>query len=346
MNSTSDSSPPRHPPPPQSEIEVIGGAFHPDRIEIQDFTAYPLTLDLRSWDEFARDHVPGAVHLPMERAFATDRYTLRDSALPEPLSPEVEELLMRVPRGHYVLVYDARADRDAMQLARSLERRGAFVDVLPGGWAAYRQWVDAGLEVLPRLVSWRVLASPVACETSAVLERMVRIGHQVLDLQRLAGDWFGSPLAPGRQPHQEALDTAIVDTLREFDGRRPVWTNFVPAQLGSLRLRLAVSDAVAVGSLYRLEVPLAERLRHWRWRDPAGVVAAERLGRRRGLAGAPQGAGGDALLAATLHEVLEPELEARIASAGVARRELPTLVIESFEPARLTAAIRRWLRPR
>ncbi|MCK7497181.1 MAG: hypothetical protein MZW92_44900 [Comamonadaceae bacterium] len=241
-------------------------------------------------------------------------------------------LLARVRPGQRVLLYCTSGEPTARNLAAALRLQGLGADVLPGGWDSYRQWVRAGLELLPRLVSWRVLASPLGCETSRVLGSMgAHETHQTLDLQRMAGWTVGPRPATGAQPSQEAFETAIIDRLRDLSAEQPVWTSFVPRQLGALELPPALADAIAVSPLYRLDVPLPERLRHWRESDC-----------HTGEPGGGQDAT-DEDLGETLVGELASELEAQVSAVDIARPELPVLTIDSFEPAPLATAIRAWL---
>ncbi|MBK1611915.1 hypothetical protein CKO44_00325 [Rubrivivax gelatinosus] len=334
-NTNSSHQGPQHPPAPVSDIESIGGYFHTNRIEIQDFRYYALVVDLRPRIDFERDHLPGAFHyVPGDPDDSSGGARLAQEAAPRSYMPDpLGTLLARVRPGQRVLLYCTSGEPTARNLAAALRLQNLGVDVLPGGWDSYRQWVRAGLELLPRLVSWRVLASPLGCETSRVLDSMgAHETHQTLDLQRMAGWTAGSRQAAGTQPSQEAFETAIIDRLRDFSAERPVWTSFVPRQLGALELPPALGDAIAVSPLYRLDVPLPERLRHWRHSDAedAGEPASG-----QDVA--------DEMLAATLLGELAPDLEAQVSAVGISRRELPVLAFDSFEPAALSAAIRAWL---
>ena len=46
-----------------STIETT--AVHPHQLEVQDFASYALIIDARSPHEYAEDHIPGAVNLPV-----------------------------------------------------------------------------------------------------------------------------------------------------------------------------------------------------------------------------------------------------------------------------------------
>ena len=77
--------------------------------------------------------------------------------------------LGRLEPGDSVLVYsDNRADSELW--AASLRPYGFVVDVLGGGWAAYRRWIDAALELLPRVLSLRLLSAPAASGLDRVLQ--------------------------------------------------------------------------------------------------------------------------------------------------------------------------------
>ena len=77
--------------------------------------------------------------------------------------PELSSALLAavasVRQDQALLVYCDQGGRVSRPVARALRWRGWTVDVLPGGWINYRRWVLAGLEVLPRLVAFRVIAA-------------------------------------------------------------------------------------------------------------------------------------------------------------------------------------------
>lgn len=84
--------------------------------------------------------------------------------------------------GASVLVYCDRGRLDSLVWADPLKALGYRVDVLGGGWGNYRRWVDAGLEVLPRALTFRrLLAQPISglcLVLDQLADRMGRYGNE------------------------------------------------------------------------------------------------------------------------------------------------------------------------
>ncbi|HEX6363746.1 MAG TPA: tRNA 2-selenouridine(34) synthase MnmH [Albitalea sp.] len=251
---------------------------HPHQLDIQDFASYSLIIDARSPHEYDEDHLPGAVNLPVvdDDQYAevgtkhkTDKhaaylvgvaYSLRN------IAGHIEPLISRYSPKDRFLVYCFRGGKRSRLWADNLRTIGFPVDVLPGGWKAYRRWVRASLETLPAALAYRVLAGPTGCGKTRVLHELARQGHQVLDLEALArhrGSLLGE--LPGEaQPSQKYFDTLVLDAMRAFDPRRPVWVEAESKKIGNLQIPEALYEAMHRSPVVHLEAPMAERVRLWR----------------------------------------------------------------------------------
>jgi tRNA 2-selenouridine synthase len=77
-------------------------------------------------------------------------------SVPE-LPPARAAAVSQIRPDQAILVDCGRSGLVSASVAQVLRRRGWTVDVLYGGWINYRRWVQAGLELLPRLVEFRVM---------------------------------------------------------------------------------------------------------------------------------------------------------------------------------------------
>lgn len=346
-------------------VESLAGVFHPHAIEVQDFSFYALVMDLRTPREYAIDHLPGALRFdppPMSPQMLTTSHDVNLSPTTlraeEPslaaLTPAMDAALAGVKLDEAVLVYGGESSATAHAIARTLRWRGLTADVLPGGWPNYRRWVQAGLEVLPRLVPWRVIACTLGSESARVLSALRALGHQVLDVESLAGARrFAGSAPPAPQPDQAGFDGQLLHALRALDALRPVWVDESAARLGSIALPGAMVDALAVAPIAALHVPLAERVRAWRADDPAGVEVDAVLRALEGQeppAMLPQrwrdlesSGDVDGVLSSVLRDHLDAlAVDARAARSG-RRHALPPLVASTLEPEGLRQAIADWL---
>lgn len=253
-------------------IESLAGTFHPHAIEVQDFPYYARVIDLRPRAEYENDHIPGAASVEAPEDLSgralTDSHTAAPVAADEPglaqTWPALDAALAGVRFDEAVLVYCGRGGLVSTPVARALRWRGWTTDVLPGGWINYRRWVQAGLEVLPRMVPFRIVACTLGSENARVLGALRGASEQVLDLEALASHRrFAFAPAAAAQPSQPWFESLLLHELRSFDPRRPVWVADVGPDLGAVSLPGALRDALAIAPLARLETPVDSRVDAW-----------------------------------------------------------------------------------
>ncbi len=235
---------------------------------------YALIVDVRTPKEYEEDHVPGAINLPVvtQAEFAEvgtlhrsdphaaylqgAQYALRNVAR------YIAEVFAAYPARSRLLVYCFRGGKRSKAFSDPLKTIGFHVDVLPGGWKAYRAWVREELAALPPRLSWRVLAGSTASGKTRLLQALGEAGAQVLDLEGLASH-RGSLLGglPGEpQPAQKRFDSALLAKLRGFDAARPVWVEDESKKIGRLQLPDSLYTAIQSAPVYELQTPLPARV--------------------------------------------------------------------------------------
>lgn len=269
-----------------THLASLDSLVHPHQIEVQEFSSYALVIDARSTEAYQEDHIPGAVNVPVSGLRASVPESDATALVAQDAEPSVPYLLAALltglGAGASVLVYCDRGGLDSLVWADPLKALGYRVDVLGGGWVNYRRWVTAGLEALPRALTFRRLVAPLAGGMCRVIDRLVKLGEQVLDLTALAGQRLlpGLTLPGDMQPSQAAFDTALLSTLRSFDPRRPVWTRDGINGLGGVALPPSLSDVLQRAESLWLEVPTTVRAQAWTERmvtmgiDTAGLLNA------------------------------------------------------------------------
>jgi tRNA 2-selenouridine synthase len=366
MTSDQESSDRARNPNKPPEIESLAGAFHPHAIEVQDFSHYALVIDVRTREEYEEDHIPGAVQLPpavvnqgpLVTGSAEDRarsLVALDSATEGELPAALAALVSHVKLDQAILVYCGRGGLDSLPVARALRWRGWAVDVLPGGWVNYRRWVQAGMEVLPRMVAFRVIATSLGSEAERVLNALATVGHQVINVEALMARRRGSLAFLGvQQPSQAWFESQVLQRLRALDPRRPVWVGDVDAQVGELQLPGSMADALRAAPVAALEAPLDERAECWLEDEPAWQSSPQAVIEAIEASEFPPDAGLIARwrelsicgLAALVRSVLADHVD-RLCAARAAQRSARTntpapLVVESLQPERLLPTIRAW----
>jgi tRNA 2-selenouridine synthase len=275
-----------------AELESVCALVHPHQLEVQDWSTYALIIDARSPHEFDDDHIPGAVNLPVvdDSEFAevgithkTDKhkaylvgveYSLRN------IADRMKPLIAQYGPRDRMLVYCFRGGKRSRLWGDVLRTIGFQVDVLNGGWKNYRRWVRAGLESLPRAFTYHVLSGPTGCGKTRLLHELERQGEQVLELEGLAchrGSLIGD--LPGlKQPPQKLFESKVLEVLRHFDARRPVWLEAESKKIGNVQLPDALFESMHRSRVYRIETPMSERVAMWMEdyphlaADPVGMV--------------------------------------------------------------------------
>ncbi|WP_417587652.1 tRNA 2-selenouridine(34) synthase MnmH [Pararhodobacter oceanensis] len=231
-------------------------------------------IDARAPAEYAEDHLPGAINLPVlddsERAAVGTVY-VQDSRfrarrmgaalVAHNAARHLEGALAEKPADYRPLVYCWRGGQRSGAFATILAQIGWQVGVLEGGWKAWRKLVQLALYETPLAAPLMVLDGNTGTAKTAILQRVAALGGQVIDLEGLArhrGSLFG--LAPGEeQPSQKAFETALAMRLTDLDPQRPVLIEAESNRIGALRLPPSLWKAMQVAPRLQIEAPLAAR---------------------------------------------------------------------------------------
>lgn len=241
---------------------------------VRPFEDYALIIDARTPGEFAEDHLPGAVNLPIvtqeefaevgtlhrsdpHRAYVIGaQYALRNVAR------HIGEVIAQCNPRDRLLIYCFRGGKRSRAWADPVRNIGFQVDVLPGGWKAYRAWVRSELARLAGSFSLRVLSGSTASGKTRLLQALAQQGAQVLDLEGLAehrgsllGDLPGAP-----QPPQKLFDSRLRMALARLDPARPVWVEDESKRIGRLQLPDELFEAMRCAPVVRVHAPLAARV--------------------------------------------------------------------------------------
>lgn len=291
-----------------------------------DVSEYELVIDARSPREFAEDHIPGAVNLPvvdndeyaevgtLHRTDKHRAYRIGVARSLRNIARHIDEVIAPLPERARILVYCFRGGKRSRLWFDALDTIGFRVERLEGGWKAYRRWVNGMLAEVPRRYRYRVLCGPTGCGKTRLLAALRETGAQVLDLEALAnhrGSLIGA--IPGEpQPSQKYFDSLLLRELLRFDPERPVWVEAESKRIGLVQLPDALFDAMHAGTCYAVEAHMAERVALWREdyghfeKDPASLI--ERLIPLRQLVGGEEFKAWEELAA----ERRMPELFARL----------------------------------
>lgn len=233
-------------------------------------------IDVRSPSEWAEDHLPGAVNLPVlddaERARVGTVYVqvskfqarrLGAGLVAANAARHLAGHLADKPAAYRPLVYCWRGGQRSGSFALILGQIGWQVRVLTGGWRAWRRLVTRAVHDAPFPAPLWVLDGDTGTAKTALLLEAAHQGAQVIDIEGLArhrGSIFGTTGAA--QPSQKAFESALAVAMARLDPARPVLVEAESARIGTLRLPPALWRAMQAAPRIDLSAPLSERARH------------------------------------------------------------------------------------
>ncbi len=230
-------------------------------------------IDVRSPSEFAEDHIPGAVSLPVlddaERARVGTIYTQENpfrarkigaALVARNAAAHVEGPLAEMDGAWRPLVYCWRGGQRSGSFATILAQIGWRVGVVSGGYRTWRRLVVAALYDTPWPLRTFILDGNTGTAKTALLALLQDRGVQVIDLEGLAAH-RGSVLGPvGRpQPSQKGFETAIAARLARLDLSRPVVVEAESSKVGNLLVPPGLWAAMRVAPRLVIEAPVTER---------------------------------------------------------------------------------------
>ena len=221
------------------------------KVGIAALAAHPDRIDVRSPSEFAIDHIPGAVSLPVlddaQRAevgtlhaqvSAFDAKQRGAAIVSRNIATILETFCQGKPPDWSPLVYCWRGGKRSGALAHVLSEIGWRAVQLDGGYLTYRRHVVATLATLPMRFRYVVVCGLTGSGKSRLLAALAGAGEQVLDLETLArhrgsllGDLPGDP-----QPSQKRFDSDLLGTLTRFDPARPVYVESESRKIGTIQV--------------------------------------------------------------------------------------------------------------
>jgi tRNA 2-selenouridine synthase len=242
---------------------------------LEELHTFDEVIDARSPGEFAEDHIPGAINLPVlsdaERERVGTLYKQVSSfeakkvgaaLVSRNIAQYLEGYLADKPKSYRPLVYCWRGGSRSGSMTHILQKIGFGAVQLDGGYKAFRRHVVAGLSSLPSHFSYRVVSGPTGSGKSRLLQMLASEGAQVLDLEALAahrGSLLGA-LPDRSQPSQKSFESTIWFALDRFDPTRPVFVESESKKIGALRVPDALIEAMRSSPCLRLEVTFAARV--------------------------------------------------------------------------------------
>ncbi|WP_374425601.1 tRNA 2-selenouridine(34) synthase MnmH [Paracoccus sp. (in: a-proteobacteria)] len=233
---------------------------------------FDTVIDVRAPSEFAEDHLPGAINLPVlsdaERAQVGTIYKqvspfdarkLGGAMVAANAARHIAGPLAGFSGGWRPLVYCWRGGQRSGAFATILAQIGWRVGRIEGGYKAWRALVVARVaaQVTAPVI---VLDGNTGSAKTEILHRLAARGHQVIDLEGLAhhrGSLFGA--MPGGQPSQKLFESRLAMALEGIDPSRPLLIEAESSRIGQINLPRGIWAAIIAAPRLHLAVPLAAR---------------------------------------------------------------------------------------
>ena len=242
-----------------------------------DLSEFTEIIDVRSPSEFADDHIPGAINLPVlnddERKVVGTLYKSSPFEARRLGAGLISANAARHLAGHFAekeknyapLVYCWRGGQRSNSLAHILRSIGWRARVLSGGYKAFRKF---SVEDLKRILAnpglqLTVLAGPTGVAKTRLLKTLstAPTQAQVLALEGLAnhkGSILG--LTPNtQQPSQKLFESRLWDTLRKFDPSHPIFTEAESNRIGALHCPPALWKKLGESRVVTIDLPIDQR---------------------------------------------------------------------------------------
>ena len=234
---------------------------------------FDTVIDVRSPSEFAEDHLPGAVNLPVlsdqERAEVGRIYVRENpfkarkigaALVARNASHHLEGPLACKEGGWQPLVYCWRGGQRSGSFASILRQIGWRVELLEGGYRSYRRLVVKSLYEDAFLPKVFLLDGLTGTAKTEILHKFDALGGQIIDLESLAnhrGSVFGGTLEP--QPSQKAFEGALAKVMAAVDPARPVLIEAESSKIGDRLVPPSLWAAMKAAPRLRISAPLQER---------------------------------------------------------------------------------------
>lgn len=231
-------------------------------------------IDVRSPGEFAEDHVPGAVNLPVlsdtERAEVGTQYVQESrfrarkigaAYIARNIARHLETALADEPGGFAPLVYCWRGGQRSSAMAHILSQVGWRTTLLAGGYRTYRREVSAQLYDRDLPLKVVLIDGSTGSGKTEVLQMLAARGEQVVDLEGLAehrGSLFGG-FAGRAQPSQKLFESRLLGVLADLDPGRRVFVEAESSKVGERMVPPALWQAMAGAPRIELVAPAPAR---------------------------------------------------------------------------------------
>ena len=240
-------------------------------------SGFATIIDVRSPGEFALDHIPGAINLPVltdaERAEVGTIY-VQESRLKanrigaahvaRNIAGYLDGELADMPQTFAPLVYCWRGGSRSESMATILSRVGWRTSLLVGGYKTWRRHVQVRLYDETWPLNLVLLDGDTGTGKTQILTALACRGVQTLDLEGMAGhrgSLFGG-LAGKPQPNQKGFESGLLRAMEALDPSLPIVVEAESSRIGDLMVPPALWALMQAAPRIEVSAPRTERARY------------------------------------------------------------------------------------
>ena len=234
---------------------------------------FDMIIDARAPAEFADDHLPGAISLPVlddgERAQVGTIYKqlspfsarkIGGALVARNVAAHLEGPLADKTGGWRPLIYCWRGGQRSGSFATILAQVGWRTETLTGGYKSWRRLVVGQLRDTDIASPVLLLDGNTGSGKTELLALLAARGMQVIDLEGLAnhrGSLFGGRI--GGQPSQKLFENRLAQALAALDPVRPVVIEAESSKVGDRVLPSRLWAAMSAAPRITIAAPVAAR---------------------------------------------------------------------------------------
>ena len=228
---------------------------------------FDAVIDVRSPAEFALDHIPGSINLPVlsneERIEIGTLYKqvspfaakkLGAAYVSRNIANHLEHSLIDFPREWRPLIYCWRGGERSGAFTHILNRIGWKAMQLESGYQGFRRVVIDGLDRAAKDFSFQVIAGMTGSGKTRILQELGALGQQILDLEGLAihrGSVLGNE--PNiEQPSQKGFETNLWNAFNALDPSKIVFVESESKKVGGVHIPDSLMERIREGECIEL----------------------------------------------------------------------------------------------
>jgi len=255
-------------------------------ISLADLHKFDTIIDVRSPAEFADDHIPGAINLPVlndqQRAEIGTIYKQINpftakragaALVAQNIAAHLQNSLQDKARDWQPLIYCWRGGQRSGAMAQIFSNIGWHSSVIDGGYKSYRRHVLDCLDHLPKQLSLMIVSGQTGTAKTHILRAASAKGAAIIDLERLAchrGSLLGGE--PGQpQPTQRYFESQLCQALQQSAPGQTILIEAESNKIGNIHVPPAFWAAMRNAPTIRVTAPIDARV-NFLQRDYAHMI--------------------------------------------------------------------------